>query len=133
MTHHNINHPLAWFLAGEQAAHDHHRRPLSLDRARRAFGRHLTSAFRRWQRNRTIAALQSLDDWMLDNIGITRAEIPRVAAEVVGNSLPSQTTLEQHMPPHGNARPHATGDSGVAARNGNAGGVRNEEVHHGTR
>lgn len=133
MTHRNIKHPWAWFLTGEQAVRDHHRRPAPRrDRASSALGRYLASAFRSWQRNRTIAALESLDDWMLDDIGITRAEIPRVAAEVVGRSLPSQTTLEQVIPPQGNVRPHAAGDS-AADRKGNSGGVRKQEMRHGTR
>ena len=134
MTHRHINHPWAWFLAGERAARDHHRRLSSRrDRASSALGRYLASAFKRWQRNRTIAALESLDDWMLDDIGITRAEVPRIAAEVVGNSVPSQTTLEQEMAALSNVRRAATGNDSDHSRNSTAVGVRNKEEWYGTR
>ena len=133
MTQRNINHPGACFLAGEQAAGDHHRRPPSRrDRASSALRRYLASAFQSWQRHRTIAALESLDDWMLDDIGITRAEIPLIAAEVVDNSLPSQTAFEQETRAQGNVYRGPTGDRGDPVRNSTAVRGRNKEAQHGT-
>lgn len=38
--------------------------------------------FRRWQRHRVIAALQRFDDRLLDDIGISRNDIPKVADDL---------------------------------------------------
>lgn len=38
----------------------------------------LLGALQRWQRRRAAAALQNLDDRLLDDIGITRNDIPRI-------------------------------------------------------
>lgn len=41
-------------------------------------GRWLKGVIRRWQRRKMIATLRALDDRMLRDIGLVRAEIPRV-------------------------------------------------------
>jgi len=41
-------------------------------------GRLLRLGFQRWQRQRAIAQLQRLSDWQLEDIGISRNDIPRV-------------------------------------------------------
>lgn len=38
----------------------------------------IDAAARRWRRRRMIAALEQLSDWTLADIGIARADIPRV-------------------------------------------------------
>ena len=38
----------------------------------------LVRGFQRWQRHRAMAQLRGLDDWQLDDIGISRNDIPRV-------------------------------------------------------
>lgn len=50
-----------------------------------AIARRAKVAARRWQKHRTIRALERLDDWMLEDIGITRGEIPRVVDDLVGD------------------------------------------------
>ena len=45
-------------------------------------GRHASRSLRRWQITRTVAALESLSDEVLDNIGISRADIPAIAFKV---------------------------------------------------
>jgi uncharacterized protein YjiS (DUF1127 family) len=42
--------------------------------------------FRRWQRVRAIRALEMLDDRLLEDIGIARNEIPRIAEGLLGMS-----------------------------------------------
>lgn len=43
-------------------------------------------AVHRWQQRRTIAALSRLDDRHLDDIGIARNDIPRIARTLVGRA-----------------------------------------------
>jgi uncharacterized protein YjiS (DUF1127 family) len=45
-------------------------------------GRHASQSLRRWQVGRTIAALESLTDDTLMDIGIARTEIPATALRV---------------------------------------------------
>lgn len=66
-----------------------------------ALGRYLAAAFFRWQRSRTIAALESLEDWMLDDIGITRARIPQVADDTLSSIRADATTLKPPVPLEG--------------------------------
>lgn len=47
-------------------------------RLRRVFARE----FANWQRRRAIATMQSFDDRLLADIGITRAQIPRYIREI---------------------------------------------------
>lgn len=46
-------------------------------RPRSAFGRLVVRGFRRWQRQKAMNQLQSLDDRELWDIGLTRNDIPR--------------------------------------------------------
>jgi len=48
-------------------------------------------ATERWQRNRAAAALNRLDDRLLENIGISRNDIPRVAAGLVPSNIKTST------------------------------------------
>lgn len=57
------------------------------------FRRLFRSATRQWQRRRMIAALQAMDDRLLRDIGIDRADIPRIVdgfsdREIRMNPLP---------------------------------------------
>ena len=52
-------------------------------------GNHLHRALRRWQARRTATALEMLDDDVLRDIGITRAEIPAVALRVTAPAMPT--------------------------------------------
>ena len=45
---------------------------------------------RRWQIGRTMAVLESLDDDLLRDIGITRGEIPATALRVTAPARPSE-------------------------------------------
>lgn len=45
---------------------------------RASAGRWLHDVIRRWQRRKMIATLRAMDDRMLRDIGLARAEIPRV-------------------------------------------------------
>ncbi|HMQ91687.1 MAG TPA: DUF1127 domain-containing protein [Amaricoccus sp.] len=47
----------------------------------------MTAAVRRWQRSKMIQVLNDLDDWMLADIGIHRADIPRFAEELTDREL----------------------------------------------
>ena len=49
---------------------------------RSALGRMLIDGFRRWQRQKAIAQLQTLDDRQLEDIGIARNDIPRVVGRL---------------------------------------------------
>ncbi|MCL3883179.1 DUF1127 domain-containing protein [Marivita sp. GX14005] len=51
-----------------------HEQPRKAGTLRRWLGR----AFRRWQRQRMIAAFAAMDDRLLRDIGISRSDIPRV-------------------------------------------------------
>ena len=51
-------------------------------RLREALGERFRQVLRRWRARRTAAELESLDDAVLRDIGITRAEIPAVALRV---------------------------------------------------
>lgn len=44
-------------------------------------GRYVGLSLRRWATRRTIAALENLDDEILKDIGIDRAEIPAIASQ----------------------------------------------------
>ncbi len=48
------------------------------------FNQWLTTSFRRWQKHRTTAALQQLDDRMLADIGLQREDIPSMATLLTG-------------------------------------------------
>lgn len=50
-----------------------------------AFSRRASRALRRWQQRRTIRALERLDDWVLDDIGLSRGEIPRFVDDLVAD------------------------------------------------
>ncbi len=53
------------------------------------FGAWFDRAMRRWQAGRTAAALDRLDDDVLKDIGITRAEIPAFAHRVTAAEPPA--------------------------------------------
>jgi uncharacterized protein YjiS (DUF1127 family) len=48
-----------------------------------AISRRVRLAVRRWQKRRTIRALERLDDWILEDLGISRGEIPRFVDSLV--------------------------------------------------
>jgi uncharacterized protein YjiS (DUF1127 family) len=43
------------------------------------------TALRRWQKRRTVRALERLDDWVLNDIGLSRGEIPRFVDDLVAD------------------------------------------------
>ena len=51
-----------------------------------AIARRASSAFRRWERRRTIRALEGLNDWVLKDMGISRGEIPRFVDSINGDN-----------------------------------------------
>ena len=55
------------------------------------------SAVLNWQRQRTIAALQKLDDYVLRDIGLRRDEIPMIVQRIQADDLPKNrsTSLKQ--------------------------------------
>lgn len=55
-------------------------------------GSHLRRTLLHWQVGRTEAALYSLDDHVLRDIGITRAEIPAVARRVTAPAMREAST-----------------------------------------
>ena len=55
-------------------------------------GSHFHQALRRWQAQRTAAALENLDDDVLRDIGITRGEIPALALRVTAPVGPPAVT-----------------------------------------
>lgn len=55
-------------------------------------GSHLRRALLHWQVGRTEAALYSLDDHVLRDIGITRWEIPAVARRVTAPAIRGSST-----------------------------------------
>lgn len=61
-------------------------------------GNHLRRALRRWQARRTATALEMLDDDVLRDIGITRAEIPSVALRVTAPATPTARHLSLSHP-----------------------------------
>ncbi|WP_112323025.1 DUF1127 domain-containing protein [Oceanibium sediminis] len=54
---------------------------------RRKTGSWLSRAFQRWQRGRLVAVLSAMDDRLLQDIGIERADIPRRADELTRRDL----------------------------------------------
>lgn len=54
-------------------------------------GGHLRRGLRRWQARRTAAALESLPEGILKDIGITRAEIPALALRVTAPTTSTAT------------------------------------------
>ena len=56
--------------------------------------RRMGAALRFWHKRRTMRALDRLSDWVLDDIGVTRAEIPRIAAALVADD-PRPAALAQ--------------------------------------
>ena len=52
-------------------------------------------AVRRWQTNRAIAELSRLDDRQLEDVGISRNDIPKVVA---GLLRPEETPSSDHAP-----------------------------------
>lgn len=63
------------FLSPSQSYARAHAKRVKFTKAFRDWAR---TAFRRWERRRMIAALQSMDDRVLRDIGIRRSEIPSV-------------------------------------------------------
>jgi len=63
-----------------------------------ALRRLMRSAVLGWQRQRTIAALQELDDYVLRDIGIHRDEIPLIVKRMKADNLPKNgsTSLKHH-------------------------------------
>lgn len=54
----------------------------------------------RWQRERTRAALESLSDALLKDIGITRSEIPYIAASLTAPTPRKETPERKPAPRH---------------------------------
>ena len=60
---------------------------------------------RRWQNRRTIRAFERLDDRILEDIGISRAEIPRVVDDLVGDDpRPASLARTARMARHKESR-----------------------------
>lgn len=67
--------------------------------------RWMGAAMRFWHKRRTVRALERLSDWVLDDIGVTRAEIPRVAAAMVADDpRPAALARNAMMAGHGERR-----------------------------
>ena len=49
--------------------------------------RKMLQVFKGWQRRKTIAALDELDDWILDDIGLCRSQIPVAVDEIIGSDV----------------------------------------------
>ena len=52
----------------------------------------------RWQKRRTVRALDRLNDWMLRDIGVTRGEIPRVVDEIFVDDFRPASLLASGIP-----------------------------------
>jgi uncharacterized protein YjiS (DUF1127 family) len=50
-----------------------------------ALSRRASAALCRWKKRRTIRALERLDDWVLNDIGLSRGEIPRFVDDLVAD------------------------------------------------
>lgn len=59
--------------------------------------RYASSSLRRWQARRTVAVLESLEDDILEDIGIARAEIPAIALKVTA-PVQSPPAESRHTP-----------------------------------
>lgn len=59
-----------------------------------ALSRRASTALRRWQKRRTIRALERLSDWALNDIGLSRGEIPRFVDDLVADD-PRPASLAQ--------------------------------------
>lgn len=71
-------------------------------------GRFFKAAAARWQKHRTIRALDQLSDYMLHDIGVTRGEIPRLVDEIFSDDIrpasllaTDTTTAQNHREQHG--------------------------------
>ncbi len=47
--------------------------------------RRASTALRGWKKRRTIRALERLEDWVLNDIGLSRGEIPRFVDDLVAD------------------------------------------------
>jgi len=63
-------------------------------------------AVHRWQRNRSINALSRLDDWQLEDIGISRNDIPRVVEGLIVPEDPQPKSMPK-APEPGKSCPRA--------------------------
>ena len=52
----------------------------------------------RWQKRRTARALDRLSDWMLQDIGVTRGEIPRLVDEIFADDIRPASLLSPYIP-----------------------------------
>jgi len=52
----------------------------------------------RWQKRRTARALDRLSDWMLQDIGVTRDEIPRLVDEIFADDIRPASLLSPNTP-----------------------------------
>ena len=50
-----------------------------------ALDRRFKASIRRWQRRKTIRALERLSDWVLRDIGVSRVDIPRLAEDLIAD------------------------------------------------
>ncbi|MDW9973043.1 DUF1127 domain-containing protein [Sinorhizobium meliloti] len=87
-------------MEGTMSAYEHSSSPVRHKAARRS--RRMTvagilrRAVQRWQRSRAVAALQQLDDRLLEDIGVTRNDIPRIVEGLFGDAAqesPAAVTL----------------------------------------
>ena len=67
--------------------------------------RRLGAALRFWHKRRTVRTLERLSDRVLDDIGVARAEIPRIAAALVADDpRPAALARNAMMAGHGERR-----------------------------
>lgn len=50
-----------------------------------AVARFIKASIRRWQKRRTMMALEGLSDWMLNDIGLCRSDIPQVVEDLIAD------------------------------------------------
>lgn len=50
-----------------------------------ALARFIRTSIRRWQKRRTIMALEGLSDWMLNDIGLRRSDIPQAVEDLIAD------------------------------------------------
>ena len=83
-----------------------------------AISRRANTALRRWQKRRTVRALERLDDWVLNDIGLSRGEIPRFVDDLVADDpRPASLARSAGCSKHGdgpNGR-HGIGPTGAIA------------------
>lgn len=67
-----------------------------------ALGQRVKAVLHYWQRHRAVRTLQELDDWTLNDIGLTRNEIRRFVGDVL---VPAPRTVSSARMGRGSMRP----------------------------